>query len=192
VTRRNSRRARSLRPSARTSANAKLDLDFPRHEGSVLRWTPPVAGAASMRKCGGPSLFSNPTVSSDPRQHPAHGPDPRKPRRRSQTAVEESGPANQVSGASDPRRRQSFHEILHSRQRPPRASGKSRVTVQQHPPEIPMQMPAADSTHTKIVSGATAAALRENPKPNEPTPSKVLRTRVVEAPARSTGRRSCR
>src|ERR1700694_6079763 len=67
----------------------------------------------------------------------------------------------------------------------PATRGPARVwvTVQQVPPARPMKTPANDSTQTKIASGATAAAARETPKPADPRPSNVLRTRVVEAPA---------
>src|ERR1700681_2851986 len=66
----------------------------------------------------------------------------------------------------------------------PATRGPANVcpTVQQVPPARPMKRPASDSSQTKIASGATAAAIKEPPKPTDPMPSNALRTRVVEVP----------
>src|ERR1700680_2638944 len=64
----------------------------------------------------------------------------------------------------------------------PRGPAHVCPTAQQVPPAGPMKRPASDSSQTKIASGATAAAIKETPKPTDPVPSNALRTRVVEVP----------
>src|SRR6266851_2719556 len=67
----------------------------------------------------------------------------------------------------------------------PEHTGPARVcvTAQQCAPVKPMPIPAGANAQTKILSGDTAAAAREAPRPINPRPNEVFRTRVAEAPA---------